>query len=334
MHFVIDLFSDPITVLVILTCISALIFTIFHFNISVTDLVKNGVDVYVGRQLKVDNDKAKRREQLNKLGKRQPIIIQKYRMAVTSIKIALGLTFLSVENFTTIFILFGVVVFIVASILLNNIFFGLFIAIPSIFAFLAFLLVITKKKIRANDNAVMDALDAICPVINVGVVNAIKQSKDSFSRRVSHHFDWFLGAIEFKGYDFNEAIDELTIRLGPRFNEFANKAKIFEEHYKDGMEDIFKDIIEQNNDVRTDNAELDEIFRKKNTDLLVISMLLVAFLAYMYMIPLTREFMLNHFMGTLTTTLEVSMLILIYAVSQLLQIDIPETEEEKLKKGK
>lgn len=332
MSVIFSMFSDPVVLFIVLSCIGILIFTIVHFKLSVGDMVKGGIDAYVDRQLKLDNDKAKKREQLSKLGKKQPIIIQKYRMAVTSIKIAMGLSFLSVENFTTIFILFGIIVCVVASILLNNVFLGILIAIPSVFAFLAFLLVTTKKKIRANDNAVMDALDAICPVINVGVVNAIKMSRESFSRRVRPHFDWFLGAIEFKGYSFDEAIDELAVRLGPRFNEFSHKAKIFEEHYKDGMEDIFKDIIEQNNDTRTDNAELDEIFRKKNGDLLIISMLLVSFLGYMYAIPLTREFMVGSFLGTLTAAVEVSMLILIYAVSQLLQIDIPEVEDERNKR--
>lgn len=332
MGLIFSMFSDPVVLFVCISLVSLLVFTLVHFKINVSGMIKNGVDVALDYRLRSDNEKAKKREQLNKMGKKQHLYIRKYRMAVTSIKIALGLTFLSVENFTTLFLVFGGVIWVVASFLLNNPVLGFLIAVPSVFAFLAFLLVITKKKIRANDNAVMDALDAICPTVNMGIVNAVKMNRDSYDRRVKYHFDWFLGAIEFKGYSFDEAIDELANRLGPRFNEFSHKAKIFEEHYKDGMEDIFKDIVEQNNDVRTDNAELDEIFRKKNQDLLLTALLLVSFLGYMYIIPLTREFMVDSFLGTLTAAMEVSMLILIYAVSQLMQVDIPEVEEERLGK--
>lgn len=330
MKFIIDIISDPIVLFVLLTLVLLLVFTIIHFQVNINGMLKSGLETALEYRLRSDNIKTKKREQLSKMGKKQNIYVRKYYMAVSSIKIALGLTFLTVENFTTLFLLFGLIVWVIASILLNNAILGFLVAVPSIFAFLAFLLVITKKKIRANDNAVMDALDAICPTISMGVVNAIKLNRESYSKRIAHHFEWFLGAIEFKGYTFDEAIDELSNRLGPRFYEFSHKAKIFEEFYKEGMEDIFKDIVEQNNDVRTDNAELDEIFRKKNQDLLVVATLMIAFLGYMYMIPLTREFMVNSFLGTLTAALEVSMLILIYAISQLMQVDLPEVEEERL----
>lgn len=331
MKLLMEFLSNPVVLFSALTIILIMVLTILHFQINVSALVKDNADKAFEYRLRLDNEKTRKREQLQKIGKSEGIWQQKYRMAVSSIKIALGLTFLSVENFTTLFLIFGFLIFVVASFLLNNLFFGFLIAVPSIFALLAFLLVITKKKIRANDNAVMDALDAICPTVNIGITNAIKMNRDSYSRRISYHFDWFLGAIEFKGYSFDEAIDELNNRLGPRFNEFAHKAKIFEENYKEGMEDIFRDIVEQNNDVRSDNAELDEIFRSKNQDLLMVSLLMVGFLGYMYLTPLTRAFMVDSFLGTLTAAIEISMLILIYAISQLMQVDIPEVDEEKYK---
>lgn len=331
MQALLSLFKDPITLFILLTIILVIVLTVYHFQINVTGIIRDNADKALDYRFKLDNEKTRKREQLQKMGKSESIWKQKYRMAVSSIKIALNLTFLSVENFTTLFLIFGALIWVVVSFVLNNFFLGFLIAFPSIFALLAFLLVLTKKKIRANDNAVMDALDAICPSVNLGITNAIKSSRDSFDRRIAHHFDWFLGAIEFRGYSFDEAIDELSNRLGPRFIDFAHKAKIFEEHYKSGMEDIFKDIIEQNNDVRTDNAELDEIFQKKNQDLLMVSLLIIAFIVYMYISPMTSTFMLGT-LGTVTTAVELSLLIIIYAVSQLLQVDIPEVEEEKYSK--
>jgi hypothetical protein len=279
-------------------------------------------------RLQKDSEKTRKRDQLHRIGKGESSYVKKYRMAVTSIKIALGLSFLSVENFTTAFVMFGIIVWGLCSFLLNNIFLGFLIAVPSIFALLAFLLVITKKKIRANDNAVMDALDSICPTVNLGITNSIKANMASYSRRIKPHFEWFLGSIEFQGYEFNEAMDELAKRLGPRFDEFANKAKIFDEHYKAGMEDIFKDIVEQNNDVRSDNSELDVIFSRKNQDMLMVAGLLVGFLIYMYVTPLTRDFMVNTFWGTLIAAIEVSLLVFIYAINQFLQVDLPDVDKK------
>lgn len=295
-------------------------------------MAKEASEKALKHRLRVDREKTRKREQLSKIGKKESVYIKKYRMAVTSIKIALNLSFLSVENFTTLFILFGFVVWAIASFLLNNVFLGFLVSVPSILAFLSFLLVITKRKIRANDNAVMDALDAICPMVNVGIENAIRMNLESFDRRIRHHFEWFISAVRFQGYDFNEAIDELAVRLGPRFDEFARKAKIFEENYREGMEDIFKDIIEMNNDVRSDNMEMDEISRRVNNKLLTISCLLIGFLGYMYIAPSTRTFMLDTFLGSLVSAIEVSLLILIYAVSQLMQVEIPDVEDDD--KGK
>lgn len=329
MKVLIDFFSNPVILFTLTTILSLTILTVYHFKLNVLGMSKGAADKVLRRRFITDKEKTRRREQLTRIGKNESLYVKKYRMAVTSIKIAMGVGFLSVENFTTLFLLFGLMVWGVASFLFNNIFLGLLVAVPSIFALLSFLLVLTKKRVRANDNAVMDALDAICPTVNLGITNAIKNSMSSYDRRVRVHFEWFLGAVEFQGYSFDEAIDSLAIRLGPRFEEFANKAKTFEEHYKDGMEDIFKDIVEQNNDARSDNAELDVIYEKKNLDMLMVAGLLVGFLVYMYITPLTGTFMVENFLGTLVAATEISFLIIIYSINQLLQVDLPDIDDRK-----
>lgn len=328
MRILIDFFSNPIVLFSFMTIAALAIVTVVHFKINVASMSKDVAEKALTSRLKKDSEKHRKREQMTKIGKDESSYVKKYRMAVTSIKIAMGLSFLSIENFTTMFMLFGVAVWGICSFLLNNPFLGFLIAVPSIFALLAFLLVLTKKKIRANDNAVMDALDSICPTVNLGITNAIKSNMSSYNRKIKHHFEWFLGSIEFQGYGFNEAMDELAQRLGPRFDEFSHKAKIFDEHYKAGMEDIFKDIIEQNNDVRSDNSELDVLYGKKNQDMLMVAGLLVGFLIYMYITPLTSEFMIDTFWGTLLSAIVVSLLVLIYAINQFLQVDLPNVEKK------
>lgn len=332
MRYLLEFLSNPVVWFSFVTIVCLIVLTVVHFQISVVDKAKTAADKAFSYRFKIDNEKTRKREQLTKIGKKESLWVVKYRMAVTSVKIALNVTFLSVENFTTMFIVFGLMVWGVASFLLNNVALGFLLAVPSVFAALAFLLVLTKKKIRANDNAVMDALDAICPSVNLGIQKAISTNMSSFDRRIVHHFEWFNTATTLQGYDFAEAMDELAVRLGPRFNEFANKAKVFDEYYRAGMEDIFKDIIEANNDTRSDNVELDELFAKKNQDLLMVSALLGSFLGYMYVSPLTKDFMLDSFWGQLVTAVEVSLLVLIYSVSQLLQVDIPDIDTEKLEK--
>lgn len=332
MNLIIDFFSNPIVLFSFLVIVSLAILTVVHFKINVAGMAKEVADDLITKRLRIDKEKTRKREQLSKLGKKENIYVLKYRMAVSSIKIALNVNFLSVENFTSIFMLFGLLVWGVLSFFLNNIFLGFLVVIPAMMAFLAFLLVITKKRIRANDNVVMDALDAICPTIDIGVDNSIRANMSSYDKRIKHHFEWYLAAREFQGYLLPDAMDELARRLGPRFNDFAEKAKLYDEHYRAGMEDIFKDIIESNNDARSDNMELDEMFEKRNADLLMTAGLLVGFLTYMLFVPLSSEFMLGTFWGKLVISIEISMLVLIYAITQLLQVDIPDIDEEKMEK--
>lgn len=329
MRLVLDFISNPLVLFSILTIIAIAVFTVMHFKLSVAGIAKTVAEDLITKRLRIDKEKTRKREQMSKLGKKENIYVLKYRMAVSSVKIALGLSFLSIENFTSMFIFFGLVVWAVLSFVLNNIFLGFLVVIPAIMALLAFLMIVTKKRVRANDNAVMDALDAICPVIEVGVDNAIKQNMTSFDRRIRHHFEWYLAAREFQGYLLPDAMDELATRLGPRFLSFAEKAKLFDEHYRTGMEDIFKDIIESNNDARSDNLELDELFEERNVNLVLVAGLLVGFMVFMLFTPVTSSFMVGTFWGKLIISIDLSMLIMIYAVTQLLQVDLPDIDEEK-----
>jgi len=106
----------------------------------------------------------------------------------------------------------------------------------------------------------------------------------------------FIDDIQNKGYGFKQAILILNSKLGPNFNEFTQKAIIYEEKADKGMQDIFSSIIDSNRQRRT----LRYINDKEFSDLrvqFIVSMVII--LGYALMSMVIDSFFVHFFMETL-----------------------------------
>lgn len=106
-------------------------------------------------------------------------------------------------------------------------------------------------KYEEREANIMDAVDLLVSDIKSGVYNAIIRYKDSFHPDVQPYFLEFIDDIQNKGYGFKQAMLLLNDRLGMTFNEFAQKAILYEEKADKNMDDIFSSIIEVNRQRRS-----------------------------------------------------------------------------------
>lgn len=274
------------------------------------------------KRLRKDELLARRNEQLEKIGKGVTGWRRVYRDLIQNVIISLNLPGVSVENFTTLFVFMGVVFWVGYAVFFDSVFLGLAVAVPTVFALAAFIVSYTKTSVRANDNRVMDSLDLICPTIEASVISAIKKNMDGYDLKIRPHYQRFLDDIEAHGLLFREAIVELNKRLGPRFDDFAQKALIFHETGDEGMNEMFMDIPEMNNFVRSINRKSDKLFQEKNTQMVSSSALVIGFLVYSYTNPLTGDVMRNTVIGKLVGAVSIAMIIMMYAIFQVAQATI------------
>lgn len=322
MDFIKDLFTSEQSLFTI-TFLAA----VFMFIIKVTDLNiakrlrSTGEGLFI-KTLQRDKERERQQKQLARMGFKKQGWAKKYDEQIRNIIIGLRLGGVSVENFTTGFVFVGVALFIVYTVLFESIFIGLILVVPSIIFIIALLVTITKNSVRLNDERVMDSLDIICPTIEHDVISAIKKSLDAIDPKIRIYYVDFLNNIELRGMLFSEAIMILNSKLGPRFSEFADKAVIFQDTGDEGSNEMFIDIVEINRYIREINNRAELKFQEINFNMTGSSLLIMAFMAYTYVTPLTSEIMVKSMIGKLISSICITSLILMFAVSRLNQANI------------
>lgn len=299
---------------------------ILYARMTETSLKEKAVDTGINlliKRLEKDKETTRKNEQLERIGEGSKGSKKQYRELVRSILISLKIEkAITVENFTTFLILSGILFFMAFTTAFNSILIGILVAVPSVFAILAALLSFTKLSIRANDNRVMDSLDLICPAIETSIVAAIKNNVGTFDIKIQKHYQNFLLDISARDMSMREAMAELNKSLGPRFDEFARKAILFDDAGEEGMSEIFRDIVEMNNFTRSINSRADRVYQEINFNTLSSSAIVLGFLGYAYTNELTGEIMRNNFFGKLGVGISIAIIILMYAVSQITQMSI------------
>lgn len=291
--------------------------------------IDTGMKILIKR-LEKDKETTRKNEQLERIGAGSSGSKKRYRELVQSILISLKIEkAVTVENFTTFLIMAGILFFIGITTVFSSVLIGILVAVPSVMAILASLLAFTKVSIRANDNRVMDSLDLICPSIESSIVAAIKNNMTSFDPKIRKHYQNFLLDISARDMSMREAMAELNKSLGPRFDEFARKAILFDDSGEEGMAEIFRDIVEINNFTRSINAKADLVYREINFNTFSSSAIVVGFLGFAYTNPLTGEIMRYTFLGKLGVGISIAIIITMYAVSQITQMSIDYTKVMK-----
>lgn len=265
---------------------------------------------------------ARRRKEA--ISKSKENLISKYNTAVESAIMDFNWP-LTLESFTSalcvgfVFLVFAVLLFMKSFTLSVAIAISVFIVIVTAF-------IMQSKSIKAERlESIMDAEDIICPLAHEGVLIAIKKTLESdeyLHENIRPYFVQFINNCENSGYSFRQAMEILNKQLGPKFDNFAKKAIVFEYNERKGMADIFMDVVDDNAILREINRKKDKVFRKMNRDFMLKTLIIILFFLYALTIPEFKSFMIGTTAGKLINTILLSVVCLSFARCQALQGDL------------
>ncbi|HOM02749.1 MAG TPA: hypothetical protein PLH43_07980 [Acetivibrio sp.] len=260
----------------------------------------------------------------NKIVKTNDNIISKYNRLVENIIFDYNLP-LTLEGFNSfISILFAILV-LIAVLFLKDITLSALVSISLLVGAITYFTMRSRNLKAAKIESIMDAEDLICPLARDGVLVAIKkvlESDEYINADIRPFFVQFVENCENYGYSFRRAMEILNRQLGPKFDNFAKKAVIFEYNERKGMADIFLDIVEENAALREINARKNRIFKKMNMNFIMKTALIVIFVAYSMTISELRSFLLESTVGRFVLTMTIVAICLSFARCQALQSDI------------
>ena len=255
----------------------------------------------------------------------------KYNRLVEGLILDLNLPF-TLESFTSILAISFAVVVLVIVFYIRNVTLSVLIAV-SLFIGLMTWFVMKSKAVKAERiENIMDAEDLICPLARDGVLVAIKKvvaAEEAISPNIRPYFQQFIDNVENNGYSFRQAMELLNRQLGPKFDNFARKAVIFEYNERKGMADIFLDIVDENAVLREINSRKDRIFRKMNRDFFLKTIIIILFYLYALSVDGFREFMMQTNLGKMINTAMISIICVSFARTQALQGNLGYGESRK-----
>ncbi len=260
----------------------------------------------------------------SKIVRQKEGLIAKYNNIVENLIFDFNLP-LTLEGFNSfICIVFAIMVLIVV-LFLKNITLSAFVSISILVGIITFFTMQSRQIKSAKIEHIMDAEDILCPLAREGVLVAIKkvlESDEYLHHSIRPYFVQFVENYENHGYSFRRAMEVLNKQLGPKFDNFAKKAIIFEYNERKGMADVFLDIVDENAALREINARKNRIFKKMNMDFLIKTSLIVIFIMYSMTIKEIRDFLINNDLGRFVNTLAIVSICLGFARCQALQGDI------------
>jgi len=239
---------------------------------------------------------------------------------------------LTLESFTSalcvsfIFVVFAVLLFMKSLTLSITITVSVFIVI------ITALIMQSKSLKAARLQSIMDAEDIICPLAHEGVFIAIKkalESDDYIDESIRPYFIQFVNNCENNGYSFRQAMEILNRQLGPKFDNFAKKAIVFEYNERKGMADIFMDVVDDNAILREINRKKDKAFRKMNRDFMLKTLIILLFFLYALTVPDFKAFMIDSTAGKIINTILLSIVCLAFARCQALQGNLDKGGSDK-----
>ena len=114
----------------------------------------------------------------------------------------------------------------------------------------------------------------------------------------------------------------LNKQLGPKFDNFAKKAIVFEYNERKGMADIFLDVMDDNAILREINRKKNKAFRKMNRDFMLKTLVIALFFLYALTVPEFKDFMIGTNAGKIINTVLLSIVCVSFARCQALQGDL------------
>lgn len=133
----------------------------------------------------------------------------------------------------------------------------------------------TKRKI-----ALMDAEDFLSSSMSQGLVQAVKENYRMMDKTIQPVFEDFVCSIYDRNVDVFTAIDILNEQCGEQFDDFCEKAKIYERERRPGMENVFQYNIAKNAYVRELDRECSKTFGIMNKNFLMSIGIILGFIFY------------------------------------------------------
>jgi len=258
-----------------------------------------------------------------RIARRKETVIAKYNRLIENLILDFNMP-LTLESFNSLLAISFALVAMLVVLYMKNVSLSVVITI-SVFIGLLTLFVMQSKSIKARRlEQIMDAEDLICPLARDGVLVAIKkvlENDEYLSPDIRPYFQQFVDNCENNGYSFRQAMELLNRQLGPKFDNFARKAIVFEYNERKGMADIFLDIVDENAVLREINSRKERIFRKMNRDFLLKTTIITMFFLYSLSVEEFRAFMLGSDIGKLINTVWISVICVSFARCQALQGD-------------
>jgi hypothetical protein len=126
----------------------------------------------------------------------------------------------------------------------------------------------------------MDAEDFLCSSMSLGVVQAIEDNYRMMDKMVQPQFEDFLRSVYDRNMDVFTALDILNSKCGEQFDDFCEKAKVYEREKRPGMEDVFQYNISRNAYIRELDRNCAKIFGQMNKNFLASIGIIFGFIMY------------------------------------------------------
>lgn len=255
----------------------------------------------------------KRKENVNK-GK--TFRSGKYYKIVEKMLSDLEVSTLTVEAFTTLLVLFTLIVNFVILYITHSVTLFIMFSVGVFVLTFTFLFMISIQNSNANTLAILDAEDLIISTIKNGFVNSVATNIEGIPKKVKPAFEDFLDDVNIFQIPYELAIDKLRYRLGPVFDDMHRIARPYEKNAYSGADQEFVDITNINTQLRMSILALSKKMRKITSGF-AACIAMIAVVAVFVLGSLDNMFYKTFYTFTGQVTLGLNALVLIFGFAYI-----------------
>lgn len=269
-------------------------------------------------------------QQQHNTNKKGSFVDSKYYKLCKEILADLDLGNSTVEALTLIVCVLSACISVVVGSLLKSIGFGIAMFPISYVLFITILYMLGTFGHYRRLFASMDAETLIISTLERGVYASIVLNMSQFDPIVKPYFEEFVENIEKYKMPFDKAIDILGHRLGPRFDDFKEKAKVLENNKRAGAEEVFNDNLKLNSKIRVRSIKLLNFIAILRQEFLSCIGLVVVFAALLLIQTKgLAEWVLTRPSGQIWLAVHVIAIAISFAWTQSLRKDLKPREDKK-----
>jgi len=201
---------------------------------------------------------------------------------------------ITVEGFNMFIYLIVAVLSVFAYVWVKNVFLTAVLAVVLLLLIYAATFLVSRIHHTRRKIALMDAEDFLCSSMSKGVTQAIEENYRMMDKLVQPAFEDFVRSVYDRNVDVFTALDTLNEKCGEHFDDFCDKAKVFERERRPGMAEAFQYNIARNAYIRELDRECGKAFGLMNNNFLMSIGVIMGFIFYNMMAYADiREFYLS-----------------------------------------